>query len=86
MDPKYLTIEMTMRRLSLSRSFVYDLIGAGLLSRVDLPAPPGRKGRRKLPRITIESIWRYESGGGVVRKRSSPYRPPRQPKTSMQFR
>lgn len=66
---KYLTIRQTKDRLGVSRSFINDLVTAGMLDRVYLPSPPGPDGqpRRQLPRITLDSIDRYERGEAVAK-------------------
>lgn len=63
---KYHTIAETCERLSLSTAVVYALIEQGMLTRVYLPSPskvkPGVEKRKGIPRITTESIERYERG------------------------
>ena len=52
---KLLSIPETAERLSCSRGHVYDLIGAGLLTAVDISA----RGERTKIRLSDEDVDRY---------------------------
>lgn len=74
---RLMTLKAARERLSISRSFLYELIQAGLLDRVFLQAPPSDTGRpRRSPvRLTVSSVEKYERGGATPN--SPPQRSPR---------
>ena len=56
---KYMTINEVCEFLGVRPTFAKKLVSSGMIERVYLPSPSAKK-RQGVPRITVESVQRYE--------------------------